>query len=159
MDDQQIFWFLLVVNLVAYIFGVSLRALLHRLFSYSGIGSAACGVAAVLLLNVCILFLTLGSLDGPFLSGKSGVDRFFESVGKGQLIGQFIAPGLIFLGGIWVYTVVRYRRAVSNDNEGAAESGSASIIAFGNKSATVIFWIIGGGFIVFAIAGFIASRI
>lgn len=159
MGDQKILWYVLVVNLIAYIVGVSLRVLLRRLFSYPGISLTASGVVAVLLFNACILFWIFGSLDGAFLSGKSGVDGFIESVEMGRLVGQFVGPGLLFLSVIWIYTIFRYRSGVNSDKKGAAESGDTSIIEVGNKFATVIFWIIGGGFLLFAIVGFVVSRI
>ncbi|WP_123636323.1 hypothetical protein [Marinobacter sp. R17] len=141
--------FLLALNLAVFIAGITVIYTIKRLTSRIRSGSLRVGGFCVLALNATLLAIALTKISQlKNTPATTGVEGFLSSAAMGESIGRVIAPGLILLSIIWIYISIRAKFTRNSDSSELHRDNQKRLIDIGNRIATAIFWIVGGGFLV-----------
>lgn len=150
--------FLYGLNISVLLFGILVGAMVRRFSTSKKVRPIRWGVAFLVTLNVVLLGLILRHLTNmPSQAVTDGVQQFQDSVSVGSMIGTVIFPGLVMLCVIWLYIRVRAGRIVQRV-ESADDKDASRVVSLGNKVATVIFWVVGGSFLLLALGVLVFGR-
>ncbi|MCX4187615.1 hypothetical protein [Methylophaga sp. OBS4] len=135
------------LNIGFFLFGILAEVVVRRLSKREKVHPIRWGIASIVALNVLLLGLVISHFSNiPAQVATDGVQQFNNSVSMGAMLGTVISPGLIMLCLIWIYIRVRAGQIVLRV-ESADDIDASRVVSIGNKVATVIFWIVGGGFL------------
>ena len=149
---------LYILNIGVFLIGTLMGATVRRFSASGDVSPLRWGTSCLVILNVALLGLVISHLSNmPSQVTTDGVQQFNNGVSLGAMVGTVIFPGLVILCMIWLYIRIKAGRIVQQV-ESANDIGASRIISTGNKVATVIFWIFGGGFLLFLLGALIFGR-
>ena len=146
------------LNIIAMFLGILAGVIVRNFSKAKKVRPIRWGVTSILVLNVALLAGVIRHYSKlSSQAATDGVQHFNDSVAMGSVIGTVIFPSLIILCLTWILIRIKAGRIVQRV-ESADDMDASSVVSIGNKVATVIFWIFGGGFLLLALWALVLGR-